>query len=387
MRLLWITSLFPPSMGGVQRYVYQYSINMDHGINIVLCNTSDDISYIDVDNCMSSRGQRVFRAPIFPTDMGVYSIVKTPFILYRFCLIVYRIIKREQVTAVIFGHSSFYYLYALWFLKLFLDIPFILTFHGEDIPIIKIKSNNLFRYLILHADKYLCNSAFTRERLMHFLDQKLPCTIAYPGVEDRFFKELKNQNNENKYSIKGKKILYTVGRLDQRKGHDLVISALPEIVRKYPDVIYIIAGTGSYMEKLQADVKRLGMDSYVIFLGYVEDEDLLALHEAGDIFVMPNRILEDGDTEGFGIVFLEASASGKPVIGGRAGGAIEAIEDGISGYLVDPYDTKELIEKALYLLSCQQVSVILGENGKQRARSKFKWKDLANKLQQEILMK
>jgi phosphatidyl-myo-inositol dimannoside synthase len=384
MKLFLITREFPPSMGGVQRYSYNTISNLHLFKAIVMCfsDTSNKAQIIDKE--LSDKGHKVIRSNLFPEQMGPLSIVKGGFSVLVFCARILAIIKREKVDVLIFGHVTFFYLYVLIFLKMFYRKPIFLLFHGEEIPVIKLKSNGLMRILIKRAGVIICNSNFTSSRLEEFLIEEKKRVIAYPGVEERFFIRTDISEAKLKYNVEGKRVLYTVGRLDKRKGHDLVIRSLPEILKRFPNVIYLIAGTGPNIEDLRKDVEKYGVSDVVRFLGFVQESDIMSLHQAGDIFVMPNRILEDGDTEGFGIVFLEASASGKPVIGGRAGGAVEAIENGVSGYVVNPYDDCELIEKIIYLLDNGDVAKLMGANGKERAWERFRWPVLVERFEQEI---
>ena len=382
MRILWITSKFPPEMGGVQRYIFQYAKNMECTPSIVLCNISKNPSYKNIDKLMVSRCHRVIRRPIFPSDMGVLSFYKCSLYLVRFCSYIIATLKKEQIDTIIFGHLSFFYLYAIWLLKLLINVPVVVTFHGEDIPTINMKSNFILRLLLKRVDVYMCNSMFTKRRLDVFLKYRKKYIISYPGVEERFFTN--NIKKHNPYKIAGKKILYTVGRLDIRKGHDLVISALPEIIEKYPDIVYLIVGTGPNYDKLKMTVTNYKLNKYVKFLGFIPDEDLPNVYSAGDIFVMPNRMLANGDTEGFGIVFLEAAASGKPIICGNTGGAVEAVDNGLNGFVINPNEKQELINKIIYLFEHREKMIAMGNVGKTRAFNNFRWKILAAKLQGEI---
>jgi phosphatidyl-myo-inositol dimannoside synthase len=386
MKLLWIVNKFPPDMGGVQRYSYNTIMNFKRFKGVVLC-AKNDGNTDEVDNTLTASGHKIIRSSFFPDDMGPFSLVWNIICFSRFFLQVYRIITKEKIDIAVFGNCTFFYLYTLPLLKLFCKLPVCLLFHGEDIPVIKFKSNSILRLLIKLANGYICNSNFTYKRLIQFLKKNIFAFIAFPGVEDKYFNKNRRQSFEEQFGISGKKIIYTVGRLDERKGHDLVIKILFLIISKFPDVIYLIAGTGPNLNSLKAEVVKYGLMEHVQFLGFVPDEEIVCLHGAGNIFVMPNRILDDGDTEGFGIVFLEASASGKPVIGGRAGGAVDAIEDGFSGYLVNPYNTEELVDRIEYLLSNPEKAEAMGQRGKQRAWNKFRWPYLVQKLEAELIRK
>jgi len=371
-------------MGGVQQYLFHTVLYMKSA-NIILCRRSDEKLSKSVDAFLSSNGHRIYRSSVLPDELGILSVIKHPLKFLHFCQLVCRLIRKEQISAIVFGHVTFFYLFSLLFLRLLISHkPFFLIFHGEDIPVMKLKSNGLMRWLIKKVDYFICNSHFTLTRLNTFLGENVNGFIAYPGVEDKYFNEVDTDYAKARYQLKEKKILYTVGRLDERKGHDLVIRALTRIINKFPNIIYLIAGTGPNLDSLKKDVEKYGLKDFVRFLGFVPEDEITDLHKAGDIFVMPNRILDDGDTEGFGIVFLEASASGRPVIGGRAGGAVEAVEDGVTGYIVNPYETDEFVEKVTYLLANPDKAEAMGEEGKKKAWNRFRWPVLAEKCENEL---
>ena len=156
----------------------------------------------------------------------------------------------------------------------------------------------------------------------------------------------------------------TVGRLMWRKGQDMLIRALPEIVKAVPNCVYLICGTGPYEAGLRELAQSLQVDSQVIFLGSLPSEHLPSLYNLSDVFVMPNRMSEKTrDVEGFGIVFLEANACEIPVVGGRSGGTSDAVADGESGLLVDGSSPGEIAGSVIRLL---QDPILAQDNGRGR---------------------
>jgi phosphatidylinositol alpha-1,6-mannosyltransferase len=123
------------------------------------------------------------------------------------------------------------------------------------------------------------------------------------------------------------------------------------VLLKVPNAHYLIVGEGHYRPVLERLVDEMGVRAQVTFAGRVSEDELPAYYQLCDIFAMPNREMPDGDTEGFGLVFLEANACGKPVIGGRAGGAVEAVRDGENGLLVDGWSVHEVADALLRLLT------------------------------------
>jgi phosphatidylinositol alpha-1,6-mannosyltransferase len=173
--------------------------------------------------------------------------------------------------------------------------------------------------------------------------------------------------------------LLTVARLVRRKGVDTVIEALPGIARVVPDVAYVVIGGGPERDRLIALAEDLGVHDRVRMLGSVSDEDKAAAFHLCDVFTMPSRDIASEPPEGFGIVYLEANLCGKPVIGANTGGVSDAIEDGVSGLLVEPDAPGQLAEAASRLLREPAYARSLGEAGRRRAAERFSWPVTASK--------
>jgi phosphatidylinositol alpha-1,6-mannosyltransferase len=170
------------------------------------------------------------------------------------------------------------------------------------------------------------------------------------GVNPEIFKPLPGADQlREQYKPAGEKILLTVTRLYPYKGVDRMLEALPAIVRAIPGTRYMVAGTGPDQQRLQELSNRLGLQDHVTFLGPLPLEKIIELYNVADLFVMLSREALP-DVEGFGLVFLEAAACGLPSVGGRSGGIPDAIEQGESGWLVDPCDTQEIAGTIIELL-------------------------------------
>jgi len=173
-----------------------------------------------------------------------------------------------------------------------------------------------------------------------------------------------------------------VGRLVQRKGHDMVIKAMPEIIKQVPDCIYLIVGGGPYKQTLERLVNKNNLRDWVKFIGTASHQDLPALYQLADVFIMPARQLDNGDVEGFGIAYLEANLFGKPVIGGKSGGVADAVIDGQTGLLVDPTDVSQIAKAAIKLLTDEAYAAKLGTQGLQRVNEEFDWVSQTEKIKE-----
>lgn len=176
--------------------------------------------------------------------------------------------------------------------------------------------------------------------------------------------------------------LLTVGRLMPRKGVDTVLRALPALLPEFANLHYIVAGDGPDRLRLERLARELRVSHAVEFLGWISDEELPDLYRRAHVFVMPTREEpEQASIEGFGIVFLEASASGLPVVAGRSGGAVEAVRDGETGLLVPPNDPGVLAQALLRLLRHPELRRQMGTTGRQWVEEKMNWDRAAREFE------
>lgn len=172
-----------------------------------------------------------------------------------------------------------------------------------------------------------------------------------------------------KFGCHGKTVLLTIARLEKRKGIDQVLRALALLNERGmvgADWHYLIGGRGPELEPLRRLAEELKITRLTKFLGFIPDADLPALYEAADVFVQPNRDM-DGDTEGFGVVFLEAAACGLPVIGGTAGGTADAIDDGRNGLRVDGESVTQIADAIALLMGNREMRLAFSQHGIQWA--------------------
>jgi phosphatidylinositol alpha-1,6-mannosyltransferase len=176
-------------------------------------------------------------------------------------------------------------------------------------------------------------------------------------------------------------VVVCVSRLVPRKGQDTLITALPRILAAEPDTVLLIVGGGPYLPRLRKLAESLGVAGSVVFTGEVPWPDLPAHYGAGDVFAMPCRTRRGGlDVEGLGMVYLEASATGLPVIAGDSGGAPDAVLDGETGYVVPGRAPEELADRLLLLLRDPVLRRRMGEAGRAWVEAEWRWELLAERL-------
>lgn len=264
-------------------------------------------------------------------------------------------------------------------------LPYVVYAHGEEI-LIAGSSRKLSWFLPRvygNARLVIANSYHTKALLSAIGVPVERIRIVHPAVDATALQA----NEEAAIAVRARHrlgrspLLLTLGRLQPRKGQDMVIRALPCILQRFPEVRYLIAGTGEDGDRLRRLAGELRVSDHVVFAGAVPDAERAAYYAACDVFIMPNRQIGP-DIEGFGIVFLEAAAAGKPVIGGKSGGTGEAIVDGETGLRVDGTDANEIARAVVALLSDPVKARTLGENGRRRVVAEFTWEAAVQRTRQ-----
>lgn len=262
--------------------------------------------------------------------------------------------------------------------------------HGAELFVEKLKTKLVVSRIFSRASHIICVSQFTRDTLLaRFPNSRTPVVIP-PGTHPEVFRPADDREALlHKHGFSGKRILFSVSRLVRRKGHAQVIKALPKIIERVPDALYLIAGTGPAEDELRTLVRETGMDQRVQFLGFVRDEQLTEVYAMCDVFVLPSVETTDTESgskgiEGFPAVFLEASACGRPVIAGKSGGSPEAVLDGVTGLIVDGENIDQLADAVLKPLLDSQLADQLGRNGRNRVEDQFSWDAILRRIDAEL---
>lgn len=264
-------------------------------------------------------------------------------------------------------------------------LPLLIYCHGDEISQTDQRryQPRVRNFIYRHADAIVAANQFACEGLKRIGIPAERIHKLTPGVNfERFQQRPRRADLIERYGLQGKKVMLTVARLVPRKGHKIVLQALTRVLAEVPDVKYLIAGEGPEKERLQQLVNELGLQQSVIFVGDVAHDQICDFYNLCDVFIMVNRLDAGGDVESFGMVFTEANAVGKPVIGGRSGGTAEAIIQGQTGFLVDPDSADEVAGRLLLLLKNEQLSQRMGAAGLERVRLEFNWATRAQSLRQ-----
>ena len=262
----------------------------------------------------------------------------------------------------------------------------IVVAHGLEITRLKsLRELKTMTKVVSSSDLVLSVSKFTRDEIINRLDRIDTNHVKFlpNGVDtNRFFPSGVDDAFLQKYNIPvGSDIILTLARIIKRKAHDDVIKAMPDILTEFPKAHYVIAGPhrkkDPYLHYLKQLTKELSVENHVTFIDFIPEEDLKKIYSVSKVYVMASRTLhETGDSEGFGITFLEANACGCPVIGSYEGGIPDAVENEINGLLV-PSDSPNDISKSIKkLFSNEDYRKNIAKMGMARVSEKFTWEKL-----------
>ena len=259
-------------------------------------------------------------------------------------------------------------------------VPYVVFAHGLDVyaPQKSPKTLRLMKLVLKNASVVVANSGFTKT-LVEKVEPRAKALVIHPITYPKRF--VPGPPRKSKV-CEGKKVILAVGRLVSSKNHKMVIMAMSEVVRIFPDTVYLIIGEGPEEKTLKDLALALGLEDKVVFLSNVKDNELAPYYRSCDIFVLASKEIPDhGEVEGFGIVFLEAGFYAKPVIGGRSGGIPDAVVDGVTGILVDPDSEHAIASAILRLLTEIGLAKEMGENGRRRVENEFNITVFGKKLE------
>ena len=248
--------------------------------------------------------------------------------------------------------------------------------HGHEVWWAKLFPFNLaIRKIGNSFDALTFLGSFTKDAMKSAIGKRAELIQVAPGISTSLFKPgQKPAALMAKYQIEDRPTLICVGRLVHRKGQDKLIAAMPKIKEAIPNAQLLFVGSGPRAEYLQIAITKLDLAEDIKLLGRVKYEELPAHFLLGDVFVMPSRSRLFGlEVEGLGIVYLEASASGLPVIAGDSGGAPDAVIPNKTGLLVDGRDTESIATACIKLLSNPTLAKEFGKNGRQWTVSTWSW--------------
>lgn len=367
---LLITLAFPPDMGGMQSFAYQRCLHASANHIVVLAPQTDGGQAFD-----QRQPVRICRwSATLQNVLGIKRVLQFVFPL----LYALRLHRQERFDVIECWQPLPFGLIGLVF-KAFYGVPYIVWSHGNDLsrPLRYPFGREFLEWAMTGAQLVVANSENTKQALLAL---GIPCNkirVLNPPVNtQRFRPDIDPSVVAEKHDLEDKRVILTVARLVRVKGIDMVIKALPRVLEAVPNAVYLIVGDGPLRAELEQLAEALRVRDKVLFAGAVDylSDDLPRYYRACDVFVMVSRRLSQGrELERFGMAYLEAGACGKPVVAGRGGGVEEAVEDGVTGLLVDPLDVNEIARAIVRVLEDEELARRLGENGRKRAAKQPDW--------------
>jgi phosphatidylinositol alpha-1,6-mannosyltransferase len=372
-RTLIVTNDFPPRQGGIQSFIHSLALRLPGDRLTVYAPRWEGAPEFD-------RAQP-FEVVRHPTSL----MIPEPSVIKRATAIA----RERQAEAVVFGAAAPLGLAAPWLRKTGVERAIGIT-HGHEAGWAALPgARSLLHRIGEETDAITYLGEYFRVRVSRALSPRAAARMLRlaPGVDAGRFRPdaAAGHTIRERYGLTGRPVVVCVSRLVPRKGQDVLIQAWPDVHRRVPDAALLIVGAGSYGAKLHQMAERLGVTPHVRFSGPVPGDELPAHYAAGDVFAMPCRTRRQGlDVEGLGIVYLEASATGLPVVGGDSGGAPDAIEEGETGFVVPGRDTRALADRLVTLLTDTEIARAMGEKGRAWVERDWSWGQAAARLRAMI---
>ncbi len=337
MKTLVLSQIFPPTHGGSGRWLWELYSRLPKDDYVIVTDKVENTEEFD-----KTAPVCIERIPLFSTEWGILSRVGLFFYIKTIIKLI-RIIRREKITFIHCGRCLPEGVMAL-ILKKIMSIKYISFIHGEDIETARTSRELSFlvKAVLKNAKTLICNSHNTANLVQYnWHIDKNKINVLHPGVDLVKFKPANEDLDfKKKMGWVNKKVILTVGRLQERKGQDRMVEAMADIVKNTPQALYVLVGSGDDLSRLNTLTLQLKLGDFVQFITDADDDVLLKCYQQCDLFILPNRTVGN-DIEGFGMVLVEAQACGKPVIAGDSGGTREAV-----------FDSRSLV------VDCQSASVI-----------------------------
>jgi phosphatidylinositol alpha-1,6-mannosyltransferase len=375
--VLFVTNDFGPRAGGIETFIIGLIQRRPFGQTIVYTSFQENSERYDAD-WLTNYGVRVIR------DRSKI-LLPTPRVAFH----LRNIVKSEGITTAAFGAAAPLGLLSASIKRAGVRRTVALT-HGHEVWWAKVfPFNLLLRRIGSTVDVLTYLGEFTRNAISHGLTApaKRAMVKIAPGIDVDHFLPTDASVLRKSLGLAEKKVIVSVGRLVHRKGQDRLIEAMPEILKTVSNAHLLLVGEGPHRDHLQKLIQKHRLEGSVTLIGRIDYKDLPLYICVGDFFAMPSRSRLMGlEVEGLGIVYLEASACGLPVLAGNSGGAPDAVVQNETGLVVDGTNNKEIADAAIELLTKVDLSKKMGAAGRQWIVENWRWEiwsrsfeDLLNK--------
>lgn len=358
---LLLTNDFGPRAGGIETFIIGLLERAPRGEVIVYASHQGDTEEYD------QRWKRDFGVDVIRDRASI--LLPTP----RVIRAATNVMKRHELTKVWFGAAAPLGLSARWFRRAGAQRIIALS-HGHEVWWSKIPP---FSWLMREIGRNIDQMTYLGEFTGNAIESRVPkdklVRIA-PGIDVEHFAPTSGREMRARHGIGNRPTIISVGRLVHRKGQDRLVEALPRIKSEIPDALLIIVGEGPHRKELEKLSRESDLRNDILFIGRIDYRKLPSYLAMGDVFAMPCRTRLGGlEVEGLGIVYLEASACGLPVIAGNSGGAPDAVKVGETGYVVDGDNVEEIAGRCIELLKDETLRKKMGERGREWIAEEWNW--------------
>ncbi|MFG3344913.1 glycosyltransferase family 4 protein [Streptomyces sp. NPDC048018] len=376
-KTLIVTNDFPPRPGGIQAFLHNMALRLDPERIVVYASTWKR-SREGIEATAAFDAEQPFTVVRDRTTM----LLPTPRVTARATAL----LREHGCESVWFGAAAPLGLMAPALRRVGAR-RLVATTHGHEAGWAQLPAaRQLLRRIGEGTDTLTYLGEYTRSRIAGALGPAAAgrMTQLTPGVDEKtFHPDSGGAEVRERLGLSDRPVVVCVSRLVPRKGQDTLILAMPEILRRVPDAVLLIVGGGPYEQELRKLAGSTGVAGSVRFTGAVPWSELPAHYGAGDVFAMPCRTRRGGlDVEGLGIVYLEASATGLPVVAGDSGGAPDAVLDGETGWVVRGGVPEETADRVATLLLDPELRARMGERGRRWVEERWRWDLLADRLRE-----
>jgi phosphatidylinositol alpha-1,6-mannosyltransferase len=362
--VLFVTNDFGPRAGGIETFVIGLIERRPFGSTIVYTSSQDDSHEYD------EMWKEKFGVTVIRDRAKI--LLPTPRVARKLS----RIIKSEKIVVAAFGAAAPLGLLSASMKRAGVKKTVALT-HGHEVWWAKVFPFNVaMRRIASTVDTLTYLGDFTHRAISRSVSRKSAQQMVRiaPGIDVEHFSPVDSSKLREELGLEGKKVIVSVGRLVHRKGQDHLIESLPEIVKRVPNAHLLMVGKGPHLDHLAKLVAVNRLEDHVSFIGRIQYAELPQFICAGDVFAMPSRSRLAGlEVEGLGIVYLEASSCGLPVVAGSSGGAPDAVIQGVTGVVVDGTNNPEIADAIVSLLNDPEKSRKMGTAGRQWIIESWRW--------------
>ncbi|MEV4692642.1 glycosyltransferase family 4 protein [Micromonospora echinospora] len=366
-RTLLITNDFPPRPGGIQSFVHNLAVRQPPGSVVVYASSWRGAEKFDADQ------------PFEVVRERTRVLLPTPLIARRAA----RLARAYDCDTVWFGAAAPLGLLATGLRRRAGIRRAVALTHGHEVGWAALPgARSALRRIGRGVDVTTYLGEYTRTRLARVLDGLTELRRLAPGVDvETYHPDVDGKEVRKRLGLADRPVVVCVSRLVPRKGQDMLIRALPEIRRRVPGAALLVVGGGPYRSTLEKLARQTGLEHDVVFTGSVPSDALPAHYAAGDVYAMPCRTRNRGlDVEGLGIVYLEAGATGLPVVAGDSGGAPDAVRDGETGFVVSGRDVAQLADRVATLLADRDLARQFGAAGRAWVEREWRWETQAQRM-------